>query len=39
MTRAGNPDSLLMNPAEIRNAVMTLSEQERQDRGIVNEAV
>jgi hypothetical protein len=26
-------------PAEIHNAVMTLTEEERQDRAIVNEAV
>jgi hypothetical protein len=33
------PESLLMIPAEIHNAVMTLTEEERLDRAIVNEAV
>jgi hypothetical protein len=32
-------ESLLMIPAEIHNAVMTLTEEERLDRAIVNEAV
>jgi hypothetical protein len=33
------PESLLMISAEIHNAVMTLTEEERLDRAIVNEAV
>jgi hypothetical protein len=33
------PESMLMIPAEIHNAVMMLTEDERKDRAIVNETV
>jgi hypothetical protein len=33
------PESMLTIPAEIHNAVMILTEEERKDRAIVNETV